>query len=117
MQRAGVKILAGTDTPTPYVVPGFALHEELALLMDAGLTPLETLQTATRNAAEFLGTAKDSGTITPGKCADLVLLDANPLADIRNTERIRAVVVRGQIVDRAVLDKMLTDELSFVSGH
>jgi len=117
MQRSGVQVLAGTDSPAPYVFPGFALHEELGLLVEAGLTPMEALQAATRRAAEFLGTAKDSGTVAPGKYADLVLLDANPVDDIRNTQRISAVVLRGQILDRAALQKMLADELSFASGR
>jgi len=117
MQKAGVKILAGTDSPAPFVFPGFALHEELAMLVDAGLTPADVLLAVTRKPAEFLGTAKDSGTIAPGKYADMVLLDANPLDDIRNTQRIRAVVVRGKLLDRTALDKMLQDELSFASGQ
>jgi len=117
MQRSGVHVLAGTDSPAPYVLPGFALHEELAMLVDAGLSPIEALQAATRNAGEFLATTKDSGTIASGNYADLVLLDANPLDDIHNTQRIRAVVVHGQILERAALDKMLADELSFASGH
>lgn len=117
MQKRGVRVLAGTDSPAPYVFPGFALHEELAMLVDAGLSPIEALRTATRNAGEFLGTTKDSGTIASGKYADLVLLDANPLEDIRNTQRIRAVVVHGQILERAALDKLLAEELTFASGH
>jgi len=117
MQRSGVHVLAGTDSPAPYVLPGFALHEELAMLVDAGLSPTEALQAATRNAGEFLATTKDSGTIASGNYADLVLLDANPLDDIHNSQRIRAVVVHGQILERAALDKMLADELSFASGH
>src|SRR5262249_7204010 len=80
IQRAGVEILAGTDTPNPYCFPGFSLHDELALLVKAGLTPMEVLQVATRNAAKFLGLLDSLGTIEQGKIADLVLLDANPLA-------------------------------------
>jgi len=117
MQRSGVHVLAGTDSPAPYVLPGFALHEELAMLVDAGLSPMEALQAATRNAGEFLATTQDSGAIASGQYADLVLLDANPLDDIHNTQRIHAVVVHGQILERAALDKMLADELSFASGH
>jgi imidazolonepropionase-like amidohydrolase len=117
MQRSGVQVLAGTDSPAPYVFPGFALHEELQLLVEAGLTPMEALEAATRKAAEFLGTAKDSGTVGAGKYADLVLLDANPVDDIRNTDRISAVLVRGQLLNRAALEKMLADELRFAAGR
>jgi imidazolonepropionase-like amidohydrolase len=107
MQQAGVKILAGTDSPAPYVFPGFALHEELAMLVEAGLTPMEALETATSGAAKFLGQDEVSGTIAPGKYADLLLLDANPLDNIRNTEKIRAVVLRGKLLDRGSMDQML----------
>ena len=94
MQRAGVKILAGTDLPPD----GLTLHEELALLTEAGLTPMEALQAATRNPAEFLGRLNSFGTVERGKIADLVLLDANPLEDIRNTRKIRAVFIGGKLV-------------------
>jgi hypothetical protein len=117
MQKAGVKILAGTDSPAPYVVPGFALHHELELLVQAGLTPLEALQATTRNPAEFLGATKDSGTIATGKFADLVLLDANPLEDIRNTRKIRGVILRSHLLDRPALDRLLSDEEKFASPH
>ena len=88
MHRAGVRFLAGTDTPNPYCFPGFSLHDELALLVTAGFSPLEALQTATRNPAVFFGVEKELGTIEPGKRADLVLLNANPLEDIHNTRKI-----------------------------
>jgi imidazolonepropionase-like amidohydrolase len=107
MHRAGVPIVAGTDTMMPYVFPGFSLHEELRLLVQAGLTPMEALQTATRNAAMFNGTLADLGTIESGKLADLVLLDANPLDDIRHTQTIRAVITAGRYFDRQALDEML----------
>lgn len=109
MQRAGVGILAGTDTPNPYVIPGFSLHDELALLVEAGFSSLEALQAATLNPAGFLNTSDSLGTIAPGKLADLVLLDADPLADIHNTTKIRAVVANGRYLDRAALDAMLAD--------
>ena len=109
MQRGGVRILAGTDSAAPYVIPGFSLHEELALLVEAGLTPMEALEAATKNAAEFLGHLDSEGTIAVGKDADLVLLDANPLDDIHNTQKIRAVFVRGKLLDRAALDRLLVD--------
>jgi len=117
MQKAGVKILAGTDAPAPYVFPGSSLHDELQLLVEAGLTPLEALQSATKSPAEFLHTAKDSGTVAKGKFADLVLLDANPLDDIRNTRKIRAVILRGKLLDRATFDQLLADAKSFAASH
>jgi imidazolonepropionase-like amidohydrolase len=111
MHQAGVPFLAGTDTPgVPYVFPGFSLHEELALLVaEGGFTPLEALQAATRDSARFLGREKDLGTVEPGKLADLVLLDADPLADIHNTTKIAAVVANGRLLPRRELDRMLTD--------
>lgn len=108
MRRAGVEFLAGTDTLNPYCFPGFSLHDELALLVQAGLTPMEALQAATRNPARFLGKENEIGTIERGKVADLVLLDADPLQDIHNTTRIRAVVRGGKLYDRAALDTMLS---------
>jgi imidazolonepropionase-like amidohydrolase len=117
MQMSGGHVLAGTDTPAPDLVPGFALHEELELLVQAGLTPMQALQAATNGAAEFLGNEKDSGTVAAGKFADLVLLDANPLEDIRNTGKIRAVVVRGRYLDRQTLDGLLVEELAFLGKH
>ena len=109
MHRAGIELLAGTDTPFPYCFPGFSVHDELALLVEAGLTPLEALQTATRNPARYLDRLADLGTVEKGKIADLVLLDANPLEDIKNTQRIAAVVSRGKLLDQAALHKMLAD--------
>lgn len=97
MQHAGVKILAGSDTPNPYVFPGISLHEELALMVTAGLTPVEALRTATLHPAEFLGRLDHAGSIAPGKDADLVMLDGDPLADIRNTRRISAVILKGKL--------------------
>ena len=107
MHRAGVPILAGTDTAAGVrVYPGFSLHEELSLLVQAGLSPMEALQSATLNAGKFFGLA-DSGAIEKGKRADLVLLDANPLADIANTRKIRSVVLAGRYFSRADLDHLL----------
>src|SRR5271169_2008556 len=107
MQAAGVRIMAGTGVAVPNVYPGWSLHEDLAFLVQAGLTPMQALQTATKNPAEFLGKLETQGTIEPGKFADLVLLDANPLEDIHNTEKIRAVFVRGKLLDRTALDELL----------
>jgi hypothetical protein len=109
MQKAGVPILAGTDTGNPFCFPGFSLHDELALLVISGLTPIEALRAATLNPAKFLGLDQTLGTIEQGKIADLVLLAANPLADIRNTQRINAMVSNGQLFDRQDLDKMLSE--------
>jgi imidazolonepropionase-like amidohydrolase len=107
MQKSGVKILAGTDTPNPYVFPGSSLHDELELLVKAGLTQLQALQAATLRPAEYLGMADRLGTIAPGKLADLVLLSGDPLADIANTRRIEAVIQNGRIYHKPELQRML----------
>ena len=107
MQRAGVGLLAGTDPPARGVFPGFSLHDELALLVRAGLTPMEALQAATRNPAKFLGKLDSLGTIEKGKIADLVLLEANPLEDIHNTRRVAAVVLGGKFISQPELQMML----------
>jgi len=107
MRDAGVKLLAGTDMPQPFVYPGFSLHEELELLVKSGLTPLEALRTATYNPAQFLGALDSLGTVSQGKVADLVLLDANPLEDIRNTLRISAVIANGRLFDQAARARLL----------
>jgi imidazolonepropionase-like amidohydrolase len=106
--RGGVSILGGTDAGgPPFVIPGFDLHNELAALVDAGFTPMEALQSVTLDAARFLGRSDEFGTVANGKAADLVLLEANPLDDIHNTRKIRAVVVQGNYLDRAALDALL----------
>jgi imidazolonepropionase-like amidohydrolase len=109
MQREGIGLLAGTDAIMPFVYPGFSLHDELALFVQAGLTPLAALQTATLNPARFLGRENFMGTVEKGKLADLVLLDANPLTDIANTKRISAVIANGHLFKRAALDQILLD--------
>jgi imidazolonepropionase-like amidohydrolase len=103
MRDAGVQFLAGCDA----LVPGFCLHDELEWLTRAGLSPLEALRTATINPALFLGSERHEGSVAAGKHANLVLLDASPLADIRNTRRIHAVVLRGRLYLREELDAML----------
>ena len=107
--QAGVPMLAGTDTPNPFCFPGFGVHDELALMVESGVTPLGALQAATRNPALFLGAADKYGSVTEGKLADLVLLDADPLADIHNTTRISAVFLSGEYFDRSVLDKLMKE--------
>lgn len=107
MRRAGVEFLCGTDALNPYCFPGFSLHDELILLVNAGLTPMEALQAATRNPARFLNKESELGTVEKGKLADLVLLDANPLEDIRNTQKINAVMVGGKLIPKSELQGML----------
>lgn len=109
LHEAGVILLAGSDFGgVPLIFPGFSVHEELQLLVEhAGMTPLEALQTATRNPPIFFGMQAELGTIQPGRVADLVLLRADPLSDIRNTQQIQAVVSGGRFFDRADLDALL----------
>jgi imidazolonepropionase-like amidohydrolase len=95
MNRVGVRLMAGTDLPLDHP----RLHDELALLVQAGLTPLQALQSATRNPAAFLGVLDSLGTVEQGKIADLVLLDADPLATIDNAKKIHAVIVAGRFVE------------------
>jgi len=109
MRRAGVRFLAGTDTGNPYCFPGFSLHDELSLLVEAGFTPLEALQTATWNPAIFLGEAESYGTVEKGKIADLLLLEADPLDKIDNTKRIAAVVLGGKLFGKPQIDEMLAN--------
>ena len=116
MHRAGVEMLAGVDHPFPFCFPGFSVHDELALLVEAGLTPMEALQSATRNPARYFDRLADLGTVESGKIADLVLLDADPLQDIRNTQRIGAVVTRGRLLDAAALRKLLAEAEQRWSG-
>ena len=108
MNRAGVTLIAGSDIAETRV-PGFTLQEELRLLAGCGLTPLQALQAATSNAAKVLNATADFGSVEAGKRADLVLLDGNPLEDIRNTQRIAAVVFGGKLLRRADLDALLAE--------
>ncbi len=107
MRRAGVNFLAGTDTAGFYTFPGFSLHDELALLVKAGLTPMEALQAATQGPAKYFGLLDSFGTIERGKIADLVLLEADPLTEISNTQKIAAVIVGGKFISKAKLQQML----------
>lgn len=104
---AGVRIVAGTDSGDTYVFPGFAIHDELAELVGAGLTPTDALRSATIDAALFTGKARDYGSIEAGKVADMILLAANPLTDIRNTGNIHGLFFNGQYLDRVALDDLL----------
>jgi imidazolonepropionase-like amidohydrolase len=111
IHRVGLPILAGTDDNAGSMgalPPGFTLDAELAMYVAEGLTPLEALRTATLNPARALHATDSLGTVAPGKLADLVLLDANPLANIDNLTKIRAVVANGRYFDRAALDQLLS---------
>ena len=107
LKRAGVRMLIGSDAPNPGSVPGIGLHRELELFVKVGYTPYEALRIATRDAAEFAGVIDSIGTIEPGRLADLVVLDANPLVDIRNARRIRAVVLQGRVLTADTLRSRL----------
>jgi cytosine/adenosine deaminase-related metal-dependent hydrolase/ketosteroid isomerase-like protein len=107
--RAGVPMLAGTDVGNAFCFPGFSLHDELALLVESGLTPLAALQSATRNPAIFMNATDRYGSVAKGKIADLVLLDADPLQDIHNTIKVAEVFLDGKEFDRTALDLILKD--------
>ena len=109
MHKMGVLIIAGTDLGNPLMFAGFSLHDELELFVRAGLTPFEALQTATINPARYLTRERELGTIEAGKLADLILLDSDPLADIKNTTKISAVVMNGRVLDRTALDGLLSE--------
>lgn len=104
MAGSGVGVLAGTDAGERDVIPGVSLHDELEAMVEAGLSPRDALSTATINPARYFGLEASHGTVERGKAADLVLLDADPLADIRNTRRISAVILKGRLLDRKCLD-------------
>ena len=106
MHQAGVRLVTGTDAAGARLV-GFSLQRELVVLVRAGLTPLEALQAATLNPAIAFGRTADLGSIEVGKLADLVLLDANPLDKIENTQKISAVIAGGRLYDRAAIKRLM----------
>ncbi len=106
--RFRIPLLAGSDAGALYTYPGFSLHDELALLVRAGLPPVQAIHAATGSVTDFLGLSDSLGTIAPGKCADLLILEADPIRDIRNTRRIQSVVYRGRLIDREGLDSLLS---------
>lgn len=114
MHRAGVPIMTGTDTGTCGVYPGFSVHEELAHLVDAGLSPMAALYAATTEPAGYLGV--DSGRVAKGSLADLVVLDADPLRDITNTTKLAGVVVRGRYIDRSERLRILAEVEDVAAG-
>jgi imidazolonepropionase-like amidohydrolase len=107
MHRAGVSLLAGTDFPNPFMLPGFGLHDEMELLVEAGLSSREALRAGTTSPTRYFGLRSDSGSIAPGQRADMVLLDENPLLNIGNTRAIRAVIADGRLSTRLDLDNLL----------
>jgi hypothetical protein len=102
-----VHIMVGTDADNPYAFPGFSLHDELALYVECGMTPIEALRTATIIPAKFLKMSDSLGTIKTGKLADLVLLEANPLEDIKNTNKVNIVISNGKLYDKSYIDSIL----------
>jgi len=109
----GVKLMAGTDTLLPFLVPGFALHHELEELVDVGLTPYEALRTSTTHPFEFLGELDEAGTVEVGKRADLVLLEANPLEDITNSQKIAGVMTQGRWLSKTELQDGLEELVAY----
>jgi hypothetical protein len=116
LHEAGARLLVGTDTPHPFVMPGFSVHVELSNFVDAGLSPYEALKAATVDAAEFLGAAAEFGVVKRGARADLVLVEGNPMEDIKNTSRIAGVMVRGRWLSREDLQRGL-DALTSPAGE
>jgi len=108
LHNAGVTLVAGTDVGISYQIPGISLHDELSLLVQAGLSPMDAQETATRNPVHTFK-LNDQGTIERGMRADLVLLDASPLDNIENVRKIRAVVAQGRMFERNELDAMLAN--------
>jgi imidazolonepropionase-like amidohydrolase len=105
--RAGVPVLAGSDAGALYTYPGFSLHDELALLVRAGLKPVQAIHASSGAVTEFLGLSDSLGTVRPGRAADLLILEGDPIRDIRNTRRIQTLIYRGREYDRAGLDSLL----------
>ena len=109
MHEAGMDVLVGSDVAALNVYPGYSIHDEMALFVsELGMTPAEVIERATRRSAEFLRLADSVGTVERGKVADLVLLEADPLQDIRHTRRIAAVVLRGTLYDKPALEQLFS---------
>jgi imidazolonepropionase-like amidohydrolase len=115
MRRGGVQFVTGTDAGGAWRIPGRSLHEHLVELNNAGLTPMQVIEAATSSPARLLKRDKDLGAVQVGRAAALVLLDANPLDQITNTQKINSVVVNGQLLDRKALDALLS-QLATVSA-
>jgi imidazolonepropionase-like amidohydrolase len=117
MKQNGVKMLAGSDLGGIWVIPGISPHQEFRELAAAGLTPLEVLQMKTLNGAQFLGREAAMGTVDIGRNADLVLLDANPIEDVANLNKIAAVVLNGKYLSEVALDKLKSDVAAAYAGQ
>lgn len=116
LNEAGALLMSGTDAPLPLMVPGFSLHDEFEVMVDVGLSPYDTLRTSTYNPAMYLNELDEFGTVAVGKRGDLLLLGANPLANIANTRQIAGVMVGGRWYTRADLDVML-DQVANAYGE
>jgi imidazolonepropionase-like amidohydrolase len=107
LHDAGAPIALGSDAPQFFNVPGFSIHHEMRMMAAAGLSPYEVLVTGTRNPARYFGASETFGTVAPGKRADLILLEANPLMDLANLRRLAGVMVRGQWFSKADIEARL----------
>ena len=107
MHRAGLAMLTGTDSPIAPSPPGVALHDELGLLVQAGLTPLAALRAATVEPARYFSATDSLGSVAAGKVADLLVLDADPTVEIRNARRIHVVLADGRVYDSAARSAMI----------
>ncbi|MBB1409088.1 MULTISPECIES: amidohydrolase family protein [Pseudoalteromonas] len=118
-QQAGVSIIAGTDAGflNSYIYPGLSLHQELAIFSDYGLTPLQTLQSATLAGPQFLGKTAQFGELTEGKTADIIFLTDNPLIDVRNTQKLTGVISHSRYYNKAALEQLKVDAKQFVSSQ
>jgi len=114
LNEAGVPLMAGTDLSVPGVVPGFSLHDELAIWQEAGIPAADVLRSATVVPARFMGLGDRLGSLAEGKTASMVLLRANPLEDIGNARDIEAVFLRGRYFDRDALDRLLEETRELV---
>ncbi|MEX2159092.1 MAG: amidohydrolase family protein [Dehalococcoidia bacterium] len=121
LRDAGARLLLGSDTPNPFVIPGVAIHDELAMLVEAGLTPYEAIRAGTRDAAEFLGALDAFGTVAEGLRADLILTEGNPLDDVSNVAKRAGVMVRGRWLPaeelNAMLEQVATEAATGQSHH
>ena len=109
MNKAGVPLMVGTDLMVPGIIPGYSVHEEMAIWQEAGIPPADVLRSATLVPAQFMGLGDRLGSISEGKTASMVLVRANPLEDIRNAQQIESVFLRGQYFSRKDLDRLLAE--------